>query len=736
MPRRIEWSAPRALLVARASVVALVGLLSANGCSLDERELGGVNPLLAREAGTVVCAECPELACPADDVCKDYAERLPAGTCSEGGACASAGDCEFSWKPAAREGDACQCDDEGCRLLAGEACTRADDCSSGSCVATDGGDNVCCAAACGPNEVCSPDGSACAPATPCEDGQTRCTGATFQVCADTVWETATECGALGCSLTQGGCLRSAGQACESSEDCGEGSCLPTAEGNLVCCTGACDETCRRCGDEGTSCVDADDDEACGAIACPSDECRIYDPPSVTTNRCVAGRCATPEEVCTEFSPQRADLECSPTSLCDGEGNCSRPKKALLEACSVGPECGSGACVATLSGESACCASACTANEVCNAAGECEPAPVCDNGDTQCSGSTFRRCVNGQWQTVLECGALGCSVARGGCLGGPGDACTTSADCGAGTCQQTSGGGSVCCTAACDGACRRCAPSGTSCENLPDDPACGIIACPNDTTCRDFPPNVSTNRCVAGRCGSQAQLCVGTARAVGQSCSATNLCDNAGNCSAPKKALGAACSNGSECAQGNCVQGICCNSACNGVCSTCAGTGLCRAPATDTRCATGLCASPGVCQAPSVACGSETCPISGGVCCSELNAAGETRLFCQRGGEACPAPPAVIPDIPIDCDQHADCPSNRVCCMAGTNVTAEVGCKLPNPSPGTDENSIDLDSCDPLHPMLFGNQLCRSPAGNFACPPFESCTFTTDRLPGFAFCRPG
>jgi hypothetical protein len=61
-------------------------------------------------------------------------------------------------------------------------------------------------------------------------------------------------------------------------------------------------------------------------------------------------------------------------------------------------------------------------------------------------------------------------------------------------------------------------------------------------------------------------------------------------------------------------------------------------------------------------------------------------------------------------------------------------KLPNPSPGTDELSIDLESCDPLNPMLFGYQVCVSPQGTFQCPAFEVCEFTNSRLPGYAFCR--
>lgn len=157
-----------------------------------------------------------------------------------------------------------------------------------------------------------------------------------------------------------------------------------------------------------------------------------------------------------------------------------------------------------------------------------------------------------------------------------------------------------------------------------------------------------------------------------------------------------------------------DSACNGVCTTCSGTGICRAPATDSSCATGLCASPGVCEEPAVTCGSENCSLSSDVCCSEFAASGNTRLFCEEGASAYPPPPASIPDIPIRCDEPSDCPSSRVCCYAGTSTSGEVACKLPNPSPAADESSLDFES--------------------FPCPAFENCESENDRLPGFVFCR--
>ncbi len=775
--RALERGFLSARLVAWAQALLLGAGLSSSGCGLDDRELGLVAPDAGARLGTLCEApgcealplqpcgpECPEVPCPADDACRDYEDLLSQGTCSAE-TCATVADCPFTWKPAAREGEACTCDGAGCELLEGEPCTRPEVCASDSCVATDGGGSICCAAACGPAEVCAPDGSACLPAAPCGEDERRCSGATHQQCADGVWTLLSDCGALGCDSSRGGCLRSAGQSCESDADCGEGTCLATIEGNFVCCAGDCDATCRRCAASGTACVNLEDDAACGTIECPEDACRSYDPPTVATDRCREGRCATLAEACTVFEPRRANLECSPSALCDEEGGCSRPKQQLLAACSSDAECGSGACVATAAGDSVCCAVTCAPSEVCSATGGCEPAPVCEDGAAQCSGASFQRCSGGQWTTLAECGALGCSVAREGCLSGAGDTCSSDLDCGVGRCQPTASGGSVCCTAVCDGPCRRCAPTGTACEALPDDAACGAIACPADTTCRDFPASVTSNRCVAGRCGSANQLCGGTPRASGQVCSATSLCDDAGNCSAPKRAVGTPCTSNAECASNSCADGVCCNQACSGVCATCAGTGICRGTATDASCPTvscsrfdescvesttntagvcagrgqcrteadcgfrpsltqceqgGSCDGQGFCSSPTVACAGTTCQTGdGALCCSEFDGT-DSSLRCVNGS-TCPAPPAFVPSIPISCDQHIDCPGEQVCCHSGTSTSSQLSC---------------VTNCSTPNPMLFAQQLCESPAGRIflQCPAGQTCDFSTDRLPGFAFCR--
>jgi len=793
----------RRLVVSRGAVAALAWALavfagvSLGSCAIDDRPLvvgppatGGSGGIAGQAGATFTCegATCVGLdtqgpigsgcldACPDDDVCRNFVDA-PLATGPDAG-CITPSDCRFAWRPAAREGEACRCDASGCSLLAGEACSASSACQGGSCVATAGGTSVCCAQTCAETEVCAPDGSGCTPAEPCSGAGHRCSGPLHQSCEEGVWRTLNDCGALGCSTQLDGCLRSAGQACASDVDCGVGSCLPTAAGNRVCCTGPCDTSCQRCSEEGTECVSIGDDEACGTIECPTDSCRIYDPPTVTTNRCADGQCAAPERACAVFQPQRADLECSATALCDAEGGCSRPKRELLTECSSNEQCAGGACVATVGGTSVCCSAACGPNEVCGPTGACVPAPVCEAGTTQCSGPNFQNCVAGQWVTALACGALGCSVARQDCFARAGQTCSTDADCGEGTCQQAAGGGSVCCTAACDGPCRVCGASGTTCTNLPDDADCGLIDCPTDTTCRDFPASVGALRCVAGRCGDATQLCRGNAQNVGQACSPTNLCDDSGNCSEPKKGNGAACNTGSECTSNNCVDGVCCNLACNGVCETCQSTGLCRAAATDAACSPvscssfdaecvtdrsntpnacsgrgqcrttedcgfrstntrcgqgGLCNGEGVCEGPSIECGFETCS-GDDVCCSMLDVnTGQNTVTCGVGDQCTFPPGGVGPIVRIECDQNADCVGDEVCCMLTTNVNSgEVTCRVECTA-----EAIGEELGAPPEMLVVG-QLCASEVGPLVlqCPSGQICRAAGPSLPPeYMACRP-
>lgn len=502
-----------------------------------------------------------------------------------------------------------------------------------------------------------------------------------------------------------------------------------------------------------------DDVDSGPPVCPpSDECRDFSVDAVSG--CVeTGTCPTAlgcEFVWTAVARDGEACECS-------DQDCGL---VLAEPCGGDDACASGACVPTATNQSVCCEQSCDDDEVCSHDGaSCEPAPICVPGDVRCSASAaYQECIAGQWSTAQECGALGCSTALVGCLRAAGESCTATAECGEGVCRTSSAGGSICCTASCDSACRRCAPTGTSCQALTDDDACGSIQCPADTTCRDYGAAVTSNRCVAGACGTPAELCDFVPIAAGQPCDANNLCSSSGDCSIPKKTLGTSCGEGAECLSGNCADGVCCDSACGSVCETCNASGQCVATADDTQCsnvtcnpdtqcrnyaasitsnrckARGSCKTAvdcsytdapagtpcgvseqcdgaGTCPPRIVPCGATSCPVNPGVCCwySALQQAS-----CEAG-DTCPNMGSAT-GRNVLCSSSLQCPTGEICCNYSNPGGSGVDCRA---------------SCDPASQGVSNAPVCQQ--GNLAaapCPTGLTCGSQTSAAvpPGYDRCE--
>ncbi len=87
------------------------------------------------------------------------------------------------------------------------------------------------------------------------------------------------------------------------------------------------------------------------------------------------------------------------------------------------------------------------------------------------------------------------------------------------------------------------------------PCGGPADCPGlDSACR-------YRTCEAGVCGFAQP-------AAGAPCEDGGQCDGSGSCTA--KLDGSACSSATDCASAHCVQGICCDTACDGSCEACRG----------------------------------------------------------------------------------------------------------------------------------------------------------------------
>ena len=192
--------------------VSVVGSSSSNGNGeLDGRVAsnrpgGGAPPASVADAGvSIACTvgafspQCPEVSCPPDDGCRNFAPRVPAGTCVAPGRCATVESCIVVWTEAARAGEACLCTEDGCTLDLGASCADATDCASGTCVADNAGGSVCCAQSCPVGQSCSANGQFCQLAPVCTNGTLRCSGSILQTCVSRQWLDTLDCGTPGCN---------------------------------------------------------------------------------------------------------------------------------------------------------------------------------------------------------------------------------------------------------------------------------------------------------------------------------------------------------------------------------------------------------------------------------------------------------------------------------------------------------------------------------------------------------
>ena len=131
----------------------------------------------------------------------------------------------------------------------------------------------------------------------------------------------------------------------------------------------------------------------------------------------------------------------------------------------------------------------------------------------------------------------------------GTKCSKDSECELGFCTD-----GVCCESACHAACKACSSAG-KCNLVPiDDDACGSIACPADTACRDYPSTLTANRCASFGVCKTGTACTYTAKPARTSCSQNGpeLCDAQANCVSPSVNCG-----GATCPVNN---SVCCGSA--------------------------------------------------------------------------------------------------------------------------------------------------------------------------------
>ena len=606
------------------------------------------------------------------------------------------------------------CASSTCRKAVGEACTADLDCGTGFCT-----DAVCCQARCGGTcESCNQFGrlGACDaipagqdPGDECAQGLVStcgltgfCSGSrTCQLFAKDVPCVAATCDAPALSHLSATC--SGAGACNDNGtlDCtpfacnaASGLCRLTCVQGSDCASGyeCAGGTCKRV--SGTGCTSQ---AQCSSGFCFDGVCCATDCGGICRSCNLAGSIGT----CTSYDPgtdpksQCADqgpTGCGQDGNCDGFGACRRY--------AGGTECAPSRCAATATFQP---------TATCNGTGTCNVPATVDCSPYRCgSGACLTTCG-----TSLDCiGGYDC--VGGTCLRSSGQACQLGSQCASSFCND-----GVCCGTDCTGLCRACNQAGFvgTCKpyDAGNDPksqcgdagsaTCGLDGtCDGAGACRLYS---SSTQCEAANCPAASTLQVARLCSGGGTCTAPltvncapYLCDGTlGACKATCASgtdcvtgydcvggtclltTGRPCVASSQCATGQCWDGVCCGQACGGTCRSCnlAGqVGLCRPYSAgvdpDNDCpvqAVSTCGNAGGCD------GTGSCrQYAAGTVCSAQTCAGHVQQNAQtcNGSGTCSAP-TQTDCSPYQCGAVACIPScnNDSNCVSGFYCNAGHAC---------------------------------------------------------------
>ncbi len=637
------------------------------------------------------------------------------GTCMPGTqqacdpySCGTAGACRTSCATNADCSGGNVCNGTICgKKVMGVDCAAGTECASGSCQ-----QGVCCAGACtgictscaltGSRGVCTAIPANTDPLNQCADsGSSGCgtDGSCNGAGACRLYPPGLACGMQSCTGStvtlagrcdgSGTCMAGASQPC-APYVCSGSSCLATCSTSAECITGnVC--TASSCGLKplGASCAAGGE---CNSGFCAQGVCCR----TACADNCMScaltgtgGTCSTVpagQDPLNQCSDQGA-ASCGTDGTCDGSGGCRRHVN--------GTSCAAATCSA----------GSYSPERTCNGTGTCQTTAPISCGAYNCgTGSTcLTTCT-----TNADCAAPNICNA-GQCTKKPlGTTCGGGVECASGLCQQ-----GVCCSSSCTGTCRSCALSGSAgtCTFVAvgQDPlsqcmdngaaTCGTDGmCDGSGGCRLY---ATGTVCVAASCTgstfSPARTCngtgtcqttslstcdpyqCGTGGACRMTCSTSSECTSPNTClagSCGKKPIGASCAAAAECNSNLCEQGVCCATACVGICRSCAlaGTiGTCASIAAGvdpfnqcndqgaSTCGTdGTCDGSGMCRryASGTTCAASTCSGTSFTPARTCDGAGVcgTVSATTCGAYNCGASGTCL----VTCTADADCVAPNVC----------------------------------------------------------------------------
>ena len=259
--------------------------------------------------------------------------------------------------------------------------------------------------------------------------------------------------------------------------------------------------------------------------------------------------------------------------------------------------------------------------------------------------------------------------------------------------------------------------------------CGGASC--DRCVNELKCAVNTD-CAGGYCvlgAGGAGGAGGSAAALGicKVCTQSSQCDVAQYCDSTDakacvddKANGAACGDDAECPGGTCVDGVCCDKACEGACEACSAA---KGATTDGTCEVGAIkgsADTGSCDATNKAgmCDTLSCTCdAAGVCKSDLGATQADKTKCASGQSA----------DGLCC--NVACTDGCSTCKASLGADADGTCKTDGvkslPDAGACDDSTKFGTCENFPCACSSAGVCKGKQGSVTASDNTHC------LSGFA-----
>jgi len=201
----------------------------------------------------------------------------------------------------------------------------------------------------------------------------------------------------------------------------------------------------------------------------------------------------------------------------------------------------------------------------------------------------------------------------------------------------------------------------------------------------------------------------------------------------------ACTSNGQCATGFCVNGVCCDTACNGGCGVCnlpGKVGTCSAASSTTVCRAqnGVCDVAETCSGTSLSCPSDAVAALGTVCRPQ-NGICDVAETCNGTTKACPAdgfaPPTTVCHASIGtCDTTVACTGNSPSCPPDMPAPAGTVCRPAAGGCDVAETCTGNSSLCPADSVAPAGAVCR-PAVSI-CDVAETCDGSSSACPADTF----